>query len=215
MDSKIITITIVDQNKPRQIKCLKVLSKEHYQKIKDKISLLKEGNSIVYSAKIFDQNNIGDNDILFLSKTKEVVKEIKDAKYVVESKKKIITAVTVPVISVNENDEKAVNKLIEAARIKNKKEFPKRVKVMESLINKKIKDVPTPKTPEETSDDKIDATLLSVLENIKAKTVIKEEKEKADSEERKLKNELMKAKLELINKWLDANNLPSSKSEDS
>jgi len=205
MDSKIITITIVDQNKPRQIKCLKVLSKEHYLKIKDKISLLKEG-SIVYSARIFDQNNIGDNDILFISKTREVVKEIKDAKYVIESKKKI-AAITVPIISINENDEKDVDKLLEAARTRNKKEFPKRVKVMESLIDKKIKDMPTPQTDDEIKEesDKIDETLLKVLENIKAKTVIKEEKAKADSEVEKLKLELMKAKLSLINKWIDAN----------
>lgn len=80
----LITVTILDQDKPKEIKCQKVLSKEFYQKTKDK--LLKEG-SMIYPAKMFDRNNIGNNETIFVSRNQEIVKELKDAKYVIETKK--------------------------------------------------------------------------------------------------------------------------------
>jgi hypothetical protein len=63
------------------IKCLKIFTEEHFNKIKNKVSLIKEGG-ILYPSKFAKNTN---KNSIFVSKDGKIVKEKKDSFYVIET----------------------------------------------------------------------------------------------------------------------------------
>lgn len=208
-----INVKFISENKEKTIKGLKILSEEKLRHVRG--VTIKEG-CILYPAKLFKKS---DQSVSFVSKDGKIVKERAKASFVIETKDDMSEYEKVKVFSLD--DKKKKDEIIEIKapticvedkevvdNIVVKKIEEKRVSpIVEAQEQQaqKIEQSASPHGGTATSDEQIDTALLSVLENIKEKTIIKEEKQKADNEVEKLRLELMRKKLELISQWLEAN----------
>lgn len=206
-----ITIQFISDNKIlSSIQCLKVFSENQLNKIKGKISLIKDG-AVLYPAKYAnDRKNIiflakdgtitsKNNAVLAIETTNKIIKEIKNcnkAKIIGESIEKIQPTLTWKEVKDKSMD---VLKKAEQARVNATEAEAK----METIVE--IKDEPKIEKSE-SEDDKLDKTLTMVLESIQKKMETqKEQKTKEETEMEKLRMELTRKKLELIEMFLKAN----------
>jgi hypothetical protein len=263
MENKKITVQFLSDNKETvSIKCLKVFSEKQLNKIRDRMSLIKEGG-ILYPSKFAKEIN---KNSVFVSKDGKIINSKNDSLYIIETTSKtiketkncsdvkifserckceetkveeIISVEKVkeesikqeqPIQSVKcecekqeqkmawkEAKERSIGSLKKAEQARSEateaeakietvtieKEEPKIVQeqVHDILPTIEIKAQPIP-----SEDEKLNSALTSVLESIQRKAEThQEQKPKEETEVEKLRLELMRKKLELIELWMSHN----------
>lgn len=219
MKNKQITVQFFknDEN-ATSIKCLKIFTKEHFNKIKNKVLLIKEGG-ILYPSKFVENPN---KNSIFVTKDGKVVNNKKDSFYIIETANKIMnetkdcTNVKIfsestikPLISSKEViEERTIVAMDPATVVKCECKNENKEKPTEEvvIIAKKEEKNPIVEVKVPTEDEKLDNVLTSVLESIQKKAQkLEEVRPKEETEVEKLKLELMKAKLSLIHEWIKSN----------